>query len=108
IKSALEYYNKACEVLIENINIDIKKSGEEPFLKNVEEKTAVFNTKFMTQVQTKLKEDLMYSILQNNIGICLALIGQVDKAKDAFKESIEFIPDGVVYEDPHLALQKID
>lgn len=44
----------------------------------------------------------------NNIGTCYAEMGQIERARSAFQESIEFIPEGVSYPDPMLALKEMD
>ncbi len=54
-----------------------------------------------------LKSDLMFSAVMHNIGVVYAELGNEAKAKEFFQESIDFIPDGVTYQDPYISMQNL-
>lgn len=55
-----------------------------------------------------LKSDLLYSILLNNVGTLFAEIGDGKQAIVCFKESIEFIPKSISYDDPKMGLKELE
>ena len=55
-----------------------------------------------------LKSDTLYSIIVNNVGTLFTEQKYFDKAKECFLESIEFIPSGMEYNDPLIALKEIE
>ncbi len=111
IAKALELYELAAQTKMENIFEDLKKSGHNPFKNETssENKRITFvNNDYINLVPVKLKDDMTYCILQNNIGTCYALLGKMEDAKNAFLESIEFIPVGMKYEEPYIGLRQLD
>lgn len=61
--------------------------------------SAFFNT---------LKSDILYSNIVNNIGTLFAERGEIEEARKSYIESIEFIPQGVKYEDPFIGLMSLE
>lgn len=55
-----------------------------------------------------LKSNLLYSTILNNIGTLFAEHGDNEQARKCYMESIEFIPQGVKYDNPQIGLQEID
>lgn len=54
-----------------------------------------------------LKSDILYSNIVNNIGSLFAEKGEVKEARKCYMESIEFIPQGVKYNDPFIGLESL-
>lgn len=108
IERALNTYNIALEKLVENCSRKIEERGIKPTNLSPDKKVAIVNIEFMQQIPILLKQDFLYCTLQNGIGCCYAEIGKIDEARNAFLESIEFIPDGVKYDAPHYGLQQLD
>lgn len=55
----------------------------------------------------KLKLNLLYSTILNNLGTLFAENGSYSKARQCFEESIEFVPPGVNFKDPEVGLNML-
>lgn len=110
IQKALEIYDLAAQTMMKNIFEELIQSGHDPInvVSEDNNKIAVMNPDAFNRVPDKLKQDNLYCILQNNIGVCYAELGIIDEARKAFSESIQFIPDGMKYDAPFIALQQLD
>lgn len=111
IPKALETYNQAIRTLMNNILEELKNSSyqvKEEFIDGERKKVAMLNSDIFDRVRKKLKENDLYCTLLNNIGVCYAESGRVNEARAAFLESIEFIPDGMKYDDPYIGLQELE
>jgi len=71
------------------------------------EKALVFLPFAFEKTHEIVRSNPMYAIVKNNIGVCLVELGDIDGAKEQFRESIEFIPDGYNYPDPYKNLESI-
>lgn len=47
------------------------------------------------------------SIFRDRWHVCLLELGDIEAAREAFKESIEFIPEGYDYPNPYINLKRI-
>jgi tetratricopeptide (TPR) repeat protein len=54
-----------------------------------------------------LRSDPTYAIIKNNIGVCFMERGDIDSAREQFKESINTIPEGYNYPEPYKNLESI-
>lgn len=63
---------------------------------------------YFSSIYEALKSDLFYSIIVNNVGTAFAETGDKEQARKCYMESIEFIPQGVKYDDPFLGLREIE
>lgn len=55
-----------------------------------------------------LKSTPHYTITSNNLGICLAELGDIEGAKNAYREAIEFMPNGYDYPFPAINLRELE
>ena len=107
LNDALEWYEKAaegivfvgCESLKSKFTREANISGE---------RTMEVMAGFDDALFEFLRSDLMYATVQNNIGICLAELGQTDAARERFLESIRTTPPGYDYPAPQEALRMLD
>lgn len=60
------------------------------------------------KVKSLLGADPTYSIIKNNMGVCFLELDEIEAARSAFVESIEFIPEGYDYPDPRTNLRTLD
>ena len=61
----------------------------------------------MEKIQEVLCSEPTYAIIKNNMGVCLLELGEQNSAREQFRESIEFVPDGYNYPDPLEHLESI-
>jgi tetratricopeptide (TPR) repeat protein len=54
-----------------------------------------------------LRSDPTYAIIKNNIGVCFMEHGDIESAREQFKESINTIPEGYNYPEPYKNLESI-
>jgi len=111
IHKALEIYEHAEQTLMGNIFEELKQSGNEPLndVSTVDSKKVVMiNMDVFNLFPGKLKQDNLYCTLQNNIGVCYAILGNDDEARKAFNEAIQFTPDGMDYQAPIIGLRQLD
>lgn len=110
IDQAIQVYQRAIRQHIDNISDRLKETGN-PLLKQVQTKegkrVGMINTDVFQRMPEELRKDLLYSTLQNNLGVCYAIIGDKVKATEAYQESIEFIPPGLDYKAPYFGLQQL-
>ena len=100
---ALQKYNDAMGCHLAYIQGKIKaETGSDPIQTRDEGDTRHMHFgKEFELIPQFLKQDVMYSMIMNNIGCIYLETGKFDEAKEQFAEAIEFIPDGYNYPDPH-------
>jgi tetratricopeptide (TPR) repeat protein len=54
-----------------------------------------------------LRSDPTYAFIKNNIGVCFMEHGDIESAREQFKESINTIPEGYNYPEPYKNLESI-
>jgi hypothetical protein len=59
------------------------------------------------RIERILKSNVLWAINRNNIGFCLAALGERERAREMFEESIKFIPKGTKYEAPFFGLKDL-
>jgi tetratricopeptide (TPR) repeat protein len=106
---ALEWYSRAAEGVVSVVTDEVHKDRDRCFRDEIIDgkKTLVVLPYAMEKTHEMLRSDPMYAIIKNNIGVCLMELGDVNSAREQFKESIEFIPDGYDYPDPYRHLESI-
>lgn len=67
-----------------------------------------FLPNYFNSVRERLRGDLTYAILLNNIGSVLAQMGRSQEAVKCYREAIEFTPTGAQYDDPHEGLRALN
>jgi tetratricopeptide (TPR) repeat protein len=106
---ALTWYNRAADALLSMTRAETTRNPELCYRDEIVngKLTRTVLPYLFTRVQSLLRADPTYSVIKNNIGVCLMELGEHDAARAAFEESIEFIPDGYDYPDPHKNLHSI-
>jgi tetratricopeptide (TPR) repeat protein len=109
-QQALDSYNKGAEAIVNMAFSQFMKDKENnsPFKMTSDGKNVLMMTpEAMEGIQGILKSNLMWAINRNNIGVCLAAVGDIEGAKRMFEESISFIPEGVRYDSPYTGLRDL-
>lgn len=110
-EKALEIYDIAREKCVEKIIEDYKESGGKIFddaTTEVGKKVAVLKQEYFSIINEGLKKKRDYSYLCSNKASTLADMGRISEAKELLKEAIEFIPEGLDFRDPYIALAKLE
>ncbi len=110
-QQALICYEKAAESIMDMAFSQLAKDRD-MYLQSKEtidgKKVLMMKPEASEQIASILKSNLMWAINRNNIGSCLAAIGETDAARKMFEESISFIPEGVRYEAPYYGLRNLN
>jgi tetratricopeptide (TPR) repeat protein len=108
-REALEWYSKAVEGIVASVTDEVYKDRERCFRDEIvdEQRTLVVLPYAMEKIHEMLRSDPMFAIVKNNIGVCLMELGDIASAREQFRESVEFIPDGYNYPDPFKHLESI-
>jgi hypothetical protein len=86
------------------------EQGEKPFTSRITtdgNRTLMSEPETFARIEAFLKANPMWAINRNNIGSCLAAIGDKQRAKEMFEESIRFISKGTKYDAPFLGLKDL-
>jgi tetratricopeptide (TPR) repeat protein len=70
-------------------------------------KVRMLDPEMFDKVEQFLKSNPMWAMNRNNVGVCLAAIGETSRAREAFLESIKFIPAGVNFDAPFAGLKDL-
>mgnify|MGYP001563881173 FL=1 len=62
---------------------------------------------YFASFSNALRSSILYSNIVNNIGTLFAETGEVEEAKKCFLEAIDFTPDGVKFDNPHIGLENL-
>ncbi len=108
-REAIEWYGKAIEVLVDAAHEEVRKKPDKCYKDEIEDgKTIRYVLPYVfSKTHELLCSDPTYAIIKNNIGVCLMELGDIDAAREQYRESIEFIPDGYNYPDPFINLEAI-
>jgi len=106
---AFEWYSRAAKGIVASVIDEVHKDREKCYRDEVidGQKTLVVLPYAAEKIHEILRSDLTYSIVKNNIGVCLIQLGDVNFAREQFMESIDCIPDGCNYTDPYRNLESI-
>lgn len=105
---AIEWYSKAEDGLVASISNEAlqEKKAEDSKPKTIND---TLNPYYVdVAIRNKLRSDITYATILNNIGVCLLELGDIDSAREKFTYSIDFTPDDVDYPDPHNNLATIE
>ena len=108
-REALEWYSKAAEGIVAAVSDEVHKDRGKCFRDEIVDgkKTLIVLPYALEKTHEMLRSDPLYAIVKNNIGVCQMELGDIDSAREQFRESIEFIPDGYNYPDPFKHLESI-
>lgn len=106
---AIESYSQATKVIFAVVSEKVQSEQEKCFREEIMDgnKELVIQPYIFEKTHEMLRSEPSYSILKNNIGVCLMELGDINAAREQFTESIEFIPDGYEYPDPYRNLESI-
>ncbi|MDG2460652.1 MAG: tetratricopeptide repeat protein [Luminiphilus sp.] len=101
LRAAVNAYYAAQEIIV---SVASKQHSETIKL---EDGTSALHTD-PEQIYLTLKSSPDYCTVLNNIGGIYLESGDLESARKAFEESIEFIPDGFDYPPPHIGLDEVN
>ena len=96
-QKAIDWYTKAADSLMNTIHNQLVVNRNKCYKEEIApdgEKVLVALPYLMEETYKLLQMNPTYSIIKNNIGVCCIELGEKEIAKEHFKESIEFIPEG--------------
>ena len=106
---AIEWYSKATDRIVYAITDQVTKDKEKCYKKEIIDgkETLVMLPYMLDKMHELLTANPIYSVINNNIGVCMIDLGDTDSARGYFNESIKCIPDGYNYSDPFKNLESI-
>ena len=109
IDKALEWYSRAADGMVSDVTEIVHKERDKCFRDEVIDgkNTRVVLPYTLEKIREILRSDPSYAIIKNNIGLCFIELGDIDSAREQFRESIEYIPDGFNYPEPYRNLESI-
>ncbi len=107
LTDAVHFYDEGLQCLVRLASAEAKRLDPSVESKVVGD-TAFFNPKLMDKSHQKLKSTPHYTIMSNNLGICLVELGDIEGAKNAYREAIEFMPEGYDYPFPAINLSELE
>jgi tetratricopeptide (TPR) repeat protein len=105
LEKALECYSQVLDCLVAGAKAHAEIS-ENISMAAVFGKAMVSET-YLQKFNEYLKKDQIASIVSNNMAVIFAKMGDKVSARAFFEQAIDLIPDGVVYDDPHIGLQTL-
>jgi len=108
-REALEWYSRASKMVV-SIASKIANDEKGKFFREETingNKEVLILPHLLEKTHEILRSEETYATLKNNIGVCLIELGQIDAAREQFKEAIEFIPEGYEFHEPHRNLESI-
>ena len=109
-QKAIDWYTKAADRLMNTIHNQLVVNRDKCYKEEIAPdggKVLVVLPYLMEETYKLLQMNPTYSIIKNNIGVCCIELGQKELAKEHFKESIEFTPEGYKYAGPIINLKKL-
>jgi tetratricopeptide (TPR) repeat protein len=109
LTKALEWYSRAADGMVSAVTEIVHKDSDKCFRDEVIDgkNTRVALPYTLEKIREILRSDPAYAIVKNNIGLCFIELGDIDLAREQFRESIECIPDGFNYPEPYKNLESI-
>lgn len=108
LTAALKYYSKAFDVLVKEANV-YADSFEDTGYESIEDGKRVWTDTpvFFEKAKEYMKRDKTAAVISNNMGVILAELGDLENAKEWFKQAIELTPDGIKYQDSYRNLEEL-
>jgi tetratricopeptide (TPR) repeat protein len=106
-RMALEWYEKGINRLWESVQHKVHELPSKCYRIEADGVRTVLPFVF-SETQRLFKSNVLYSVLCNNAGICLQVLGEIAEARGRFEEAIDLTPDGYDYSDPVLNLKNLD
>ncbi len=106
---AVEWYSRAADGMVSAVTEMVHKDQDKCIRDEVidEMKTQDVHARTVDKIREILRSDPTYAIIKNNIGISFIGLGDMDSARQQFRESIEYIPDDFDYPEPYKNLASI-
>lgn len=104
---AIEWYKKAEDGLVTAVSNEAfeEKRAFDSKPKTLDDRLNPYYVD--VAIANKLRSDVTYATILNNMGVCLLEMGDADSARDKFCNSVNFTPDGVDYPDPIRSLESM-
>lgn len=106
-REAFDAYQSGANFLMEAALAELPSRFFQTVIRPDGAKVLQVANEYFGEFRSCLRRDITFAILKNNMGQCLALMGQVEQAKSCFEEAIEFTPEGVDYDDPRIGLRDL-
>ncbi len=97
-QDALEWYDMDVGRLIKLVSATIDEDPSRCYIDGGT--TLKILPYFFERARDILRSNILYAVLSNNMGCCYTSLGDLESARAAFEEAIEFTPDGYDYPDP--------
>jgi len=107
-EKAKEVFEQASKILWDVVFIKIKQSSDYPnkyIIHTINNNSTIDLDKAFNDF---FKMEHLCCQIKNNLGASLAKLGLLEEAKVAFKESMEYTPEGFDYQAPIIALKEIE
>lgn len=102
IKKAVACYERAMEVLMDEAFKELEKDPKRYFKDEYRDgkKLLVVLPHAQGKIEQLLRSEPRHAIVLNNIGECLATVGEIEEARIRFREAIKYTPAGYDYPAP--------
>lgn len=103
LQKALEVYESGINLLLDRaIRIIAEDANDKSLSESQIEGKRVLNMspEVFERIKMLCRLDPTFAALRNNMGTCYVELGEIGKAKEMFKEAIEFTPQGFKYDHP--------
>jgi tetratricopeptide (TPR) repeat protein len=107
IKEAFDAYQSGASLHMEAVLAELPDQFFKTVMRPDGAKVLQVANEYFSEFRSHLRRNITYAILKNNMAQCLAAMGQVEQATSCFLEAIEFTPEGVDYDDPHIGLREL-
>lgn len=106
---AFKMYSAAFDILVKEAN-SYASSFENIGYETIEEgkRTWTDTPAFFDKAKEYMKRDKTATVISNNMGVILAELGDLDNAKEWFRQAMELIPDHMDYPDPQINLKNLE
>jgi Tfp pilus assembly protein PilF len=108
-ENALDWYFRAAKGIASAAIESIHKEPDQNYRDEVidGEHARSLDPHTFEAIREILRSDPTYAIIKNNIGMCFMEHGDIESAREQFKESIKTIPEGYNYPEPYKNLKSI-
>lgn len=105
--NAQHWYDEGLQCLVRLASAQARRENPSVASRTVGN-SVFFNPQLLEESHKILKSTPQYTIMSNNLGVCLAELGDIEGAKNAYRESIEFTPEGYDYPFPIINLSQLE
>lgn len=107
---ALDVYNKGIDKLVAQV-VQEMEGNRSQYYRDEEvdgELTTYVLPQWSDALIARIKSNITYAIMLNNVGLCLEGLGRLEEAKQKYRDAISFTPANSVYPDPVDSLERLE